>query len=188
MVVFEKCDWRTDKCKSDADIDEWLKQKYIVVLENNKVFSQREFDKKSIDQNSFLKWYSMSPDQRIEYVNVIERQQFNLNDSFLAFGSLTESDTKGFKSTKTPNRVLNYKNNMLNSVTYELSLGLEFYDRQVYNLLDILSDIGGLYGALSAIFFFIVSIFQFRGDHMFMMKDVFNSEEKSFKSLSHFER
>ena len=71
----------------------------------------------------------MSGSQRIEYVNVIERQQFNLNDSFLAFGSLTESDTKGFKSTKTPNRVLNYKNNMLNSVTYELSLGLEFYDR-----------------------------------------------------------
>ena len=39
MVVFEKCDLGPSKCKSDADIDEWLKQKYIVVLENNKVFS-----------------------------------------------------------------------------------------------------------------------------------------------------
>ena len=39
MVVFEKCDLGPSLCKNDADIDEWLKQKYIVVLENNKVFS-----------------------------------------------------------------------------------------------------------------------------------------------------
>ena len=126
----------------------------------------------------------MSSDARIEYVNVIERQEYNLNDSFMAFGQLTESDETGFITNQVPNRFIPYKNNMLNSVTFELSLSLDVHERQVYSLLDILSDVGGLFGALSAVFFGIVSVFQYHGDHMFLTKDMFNSDERSFKKMA----
>ena len=87
-----------------------------------------------------------------------------------------------------PNRIINYNNNIMISVTFELSLSLEVHDRQVYGILDILSGIGGLYGGLRAICFFIVSTFQYRGSHMFMMRDMFNSKMKGFKKMNQLEK
>ena len=107
-----------------------------------------------------------------------------MNDSFLTFGELTEDIQTGFINTQVPNRVLNFKNNMLNAVTFELSLHLDVYERQVFSLLDILSDIGGLYGALKVIFYIVITFFQWNGHHMFLMKDMFNAEEKSVKSMT----
>ena len=130
----------------------------------------------------------MSGKQRIEYINVIERQQFNLNDSFLTFGDLTLKSQTGFINTQVPNRVLNFQNNILNAVTFELSLSLDVYERQVFSLLDILSDIGGLYGSLKVIFYIVITFFQWNGHHMYLMKDMFNAEEKSFKKMSQLER
>ena len=101
---------------------------------------------------------------------------------------MTQSDSTGFINIQKPSRDLNFANNMLNSVTFELSLSLDVYERQVYSLLDILSDIGGLYGCLRGIFHIIVLFFQFRGDHMFIMKDMFNSEDKSFQKMTPLER
>ena len=130
----------------------------------------------------------MSGKQRIEYINVIERQQFNLNDSILNLGELTLKSQSGFINTQVPNRVLNFQNNMLNAVTFELSLSLDVYERQVFSLLDILSDIGGLYGSLKVIFYIVITFFQWNGHHMYLMKDMFNAEEKSFKKMSQLER
>ena len=130
----------------------------------------------------------MSGKQRIEYINVIERQQFNLNDSILNLGELTLKSQTGFINTQVPNRVLNFQNNMLNAVTFELSLSLDVYERQVFSLLDILSDIGGLYGSLKVIFYIVITFFQWNGHHMYLMKDMFNAEEKSFKKMSQLER
>ena len=38
MIVFEKCDNTERTCASDEIIDEWLEFKYIVILENEKLF------------------------------------------------------------------------------------------------------------------------------------------------------
>ena len=62
------------------------------------------------------------------------------------------------------------------------------HDRQVYSMFDILSDVGGLFTALKAISQFIIMFGQYRGDHMFMMRDMFNSQGKSFKQMSELEK
>ena len=38
MLVFEKCDksWSKEECQSDSKIEEWMKFKYIAVLQNQK--------------------------------------------------------------------------------------------------------------------------------------------------------
>ena len=90
MIAFEKCDTQVrNNCKGDSEISEWFKDRWILILENNKEFSQREFDQKSVSKASFLYWYKMSLDQNIEYVKEIERQKFSLNDSFWNLGSMT---------------------------------------------------------------------------------------------------
>ena len=64
-----------------------------------------------------------------------------------------------FKFGDSPTRTIPYHNNFHNAVTYELSDTHNTYFRQVYGLLDWLRDIGGLYGALSAIGIGLVSVF-----------------------------
>ena len=48
MVVFEKCDIKKrgpgQKCKTEAEIEEWMAFKYIVTLENESKFISHKFD------------------------------------------------------------------------------------------------------------------------------------------------
>ena len=58
-------------------------------------------------------------------------------------------------------------------MTYELSDTQTVFSRQVYGFLDWLRDIGGLYGAIYAICYGLVFIFQFRGQMIFLMTEMF---------------
>ena len=46
MVVFEKCDKSKAAagCKPDSEITDWMREKYIVLYENQKRFIQHKFD------------------------------------------------------------------------------------------------------------------------------------------------
>lgn len=71
MIVFERC--RSDnklgvKCKREADIDDWLQNKYIVTLENEQRFIANEFEGDRIDSMSKIVWHALSPDIRFDYV------------------------------------------------------------------------------------------------------------------------
>ena len=74
MIVFERCDPEKTTCKSETEIDEWLQYRWIVVLENRKEFSQREFDHKSVQESSYFYWFSLTPELRMDYVREIQRQ------------------------------------------------------------------------------------------------------------------
>ena len=62
MIVFEKCNSTAlgRPCKSDTEINEWLKFKYIVALENERFFVQDKFDEERIAGVSHLSWYSLT--------------------------------------------------------------------------------------------------------------------------------
>ena len=54
-----------------------------------------------------------------------------------------------------------YKNSWQNAVTFEMSNAQENYNRVVYSNLDLVSDLGGLYGAISPIFVGFVAIINY---------------------------
>ena len=49
-------------------------------------------------------------------------------------------------------RILPYKNTMQNAITFEMSLSRKEYSRTVYNIMDFMRDMGGLFTALGLIF------------------------------------
>jgi len=55
-------------------------------------------------------------------------------------------------------RLLPYDNLMMNAVTYEMSLDQRVFIREVFTFLDLLGDLGGLFGALTPICVFFVSV------------------------------
>ena len=50
MIVFERCDKSKRTCKTDTEIDEWLKFKYIATLENERKFIEYAFKEKRIKE------------------------------------------------------------------------------------------------------------------------------------------
>ena len=67
-----------------------------------------------------------------------------------------------FLGTKVPNcvsRIMPYANRYQNAITLELSLSQIEMKRRVYNFLDFLSDLGGLFSTLGPFCGIIVTIF-----------------------------
>lgn len=68
MVVFEKCDIEKRppgaKCKTEAQIEEWMAFKYIFTLENEIKFVQHYFDDKRIDKRSRARQYALNYNTR----------------------------------------------------------------------------------------------------------------------------
>ena len=62
---------------------------------------------------------------------------------------------------------------MQNAVTYEMSLDGRVFIREVYTFLDLLGDIGGLFGALTPLCVFLVSVCQYQSSYQFVMADMF---------------
>ena len=91
------------------------------------------------------------------------RTYFNLNDYQFNLSNIRVDKEAGFEIAKKNSRNLPYKNNFLNSVTYEMSLTRLHYTRIVYSFLDLMKDIGGLFSAIGPIFGLIVNLLQYRG-------------------------
>ena len=65
-----------------------------------------------------------------------------------------------------------------------MSLSQIELSRRVYNSLDFLSDIGGLFGTLGPLCGIIVAIFQYRGSYLCLMDDMGEAEENYQKSIN----
>ena len=68
MIVFELCNPKLRKCKTEDQIREWLQRKYIVTLQNNKRFVQHEFDDKRIAMHADMRYLPVSSHLKTDIV------------------------------------------------------------------------------------------------------------------------
>lgn len=57
-------------------------------------------------------------------------------------------EERGFQMKDNPTRIMEYPNDFYNAITFEMSFTHRMYNRHVYNSLDLLADLGGLFSAL----------------------------------------
>ena len=82
MIVFEKCnatrlalDEETAdvKCAEDKDIDKWLVGRYIITLENQRMFTQHKFGEETFSTSAEVHWYPVTVSARRDNNNMIHR-------------------------------------------------------------------------------------------------------------------
>ena len=81
MIVFEMCNEAktpTIKCKTKTELKQFLKNKYLVTLENSSHFISHRFDEKRVNKKAEIKWYWLSTTTRLDYVNMITRESITL--------------------------------------------------------------------------------------------------------------
>lgn len=61
----------------------------------------------------------------------------------------------------------------MNAVTYEVSIVRDYYQRQVYTVLALVSDAGGLFGGLSPICMVFVTLFQYHGAYIKVLSEMY---------------
>ena len=137
-----------------------MASKYIVTLENEKTFNSHKFDHGRLAEKSTIRFYPLNYKSRIEFVKKIYRAKIAFSDEAIDMAGLRSEQKKAyFLEYGSSSRLLPYKNTIWNALTIEVSLDEREFDRQVYSFLDMLGDVGGLFGALGPVCAILVTIF-----------------------------
>ena len=99
--------------------------------------------------------------------------RIELHDELFDVGEATAENNDGYMIDREPNREMPYDNRFQNAVTFEMSLSRRYFYRRIYNLLDMMSEMGGLFEMLNIFCLGIVQILQYHGVYQFLMNDLF---------------
>lgn len=76
-------------------------------------------------------------------------------------------------------RLYDFADNVQLAITYELSSDLRVVKRQVYGLLDLLGDLGGLASSLYSLFFALITVFQYKAAVSYVTNHTFLVRKKA---------
>ena len=138
MIVFERCNSTLTTCKTDDEIERWLRYKYIVTIQNRKDFIQYEFGENRINMQSEVNFLPMSF-ERQDHVRMITRHEATLIDNPFSLTGLETSTETSFVVKKQELRNIPYTNLFWNTITFEMSQTRIEVKRQVYGFVDFLS-------------------------------------------------
>ena len=115
---------------------------------------------------------------------MITRSKLNLKDNIFNVGDLTSfQDESSFNIEKSETRLLPYKNQFWNAITFEMSLTRHEFTRITYGLFDFLRDIGGLFSALRPISAVLVAILQYRGAYYYLTSEMMLNKRSDSQNL-----
>lgn len=89
---------------------------------------------------------------------IITRSDVQLGDNIYNIAGLFDERQDAYFVEDGVPRILPYLNRFQNSITFELSLTERSIIRTVYTFLDLLKDVGGLFGALAPLCTLLVTI------------------------------
>jgi len=181
VIQFEKCDQaaRLKKgimrpCKSDKEILKWLRQKYILTYTNQRRFVIEEYqNERKIVEESRTKWIPINSQLREDIVFKLQMTDLNLQDLRLDFGGSWGEQRRVFKLEQVDKRPYEFENSIHISLTFEVDLDLKQIDRQVYNMLDWIGDIGGLGEGLFFISYAILGVVHFGALDNWIISELF---------------
>ena len=94
------------------------------------------------------------------------------------WGSLGDEPARVFKIAEVTKRPYEFPNNVHISVTFEVDLDLIVIERQVYNILDWIGDVGGLGEGCFFISYTILGIIHFGALNNMIISDLLLNEKK----------
>ena len=137
QIRFEKCEQKREdeagtgvKCKTDDEVKEWLKRKFILTYANSIRFRLELFNSAKIVKESRTTWIPINTQYREEKVFMSQVTYAELQDRLWQWGAVTKEDHEDlFKIEQTNSRPYEFKDNVHVSVSYELYLNLTVLDR-----------------------------------------------------------
>lgn len=148
IITVDRCVNTTEvtNCKSDEEIDKFLRNKYVLFVYNQRLFNMSNYGYESISMKSHVSWIKVSNQiSRIVPFEIYTTQQI-LQDYRINLDDITElefDNNYGIRQlTDIPFEYENGQKPLL--ITVEVSPDLLLVIREGYGILDWISDVGGL--------------------------------------------
>ena len=182
-ILFESCheSWYDGDgtCKNLDEINDWIKDKHIVVVYNEEQFVDEDYVN-PIQKVSRVSRFQLFRDSKVEYPIYVQQSLLALNDSLFSVGVLLQEDKDFFtvnpKSPITSTYIDDQIDQITGSVVFKLDPDRLYIQRIVYNTLDYLGDIGGLFGTFNGFATAFSLILNFNGVYHMLTSNLFRAQ------------
>ena len=182
VFLFERCDPETftqGECQSDEAITDWIRRKFVIIYFNQMRFNTLEYaENGKISREAKLVYIPINSQLREEIVYQVQLTNLQLQDEYYQFSHLTEDETTIFNHFRTVGRPYEFKDRMHVQVTFEFDLTLYRIDRDVYSLLDLIGDLGGLAEGLFIILAIILGLLTFNDFDHFLIEHLYGKYDE----------
>lgn len=143
-------------------------------------------DSDKVSRESKLEYIPINSQLREEIVFRIYLTHLQLQDEYYQFSHLTEDSTTIFNHMRTIGRPYEFKDRTHLQITYEFDLTLYRIDRDVYSLLDLIGDLGGLAEGIFIILTIILGFVTFNNFDHFLIGYLYgkHNEDKRLVPLA----
>ena len=101
-MFFKKCHKRDD-CKTEEEVAEFMKDKYLLLLSNQIRFDSSQYSEESIVPESRLLWLNTSNKSQLEQTFYVKKTYLNSQDLAIDLDQLTElENSEIFKLNRMP--------------------------------------------------------------------------------------
>ena len=122
----------------------------------------------------------MKSSTRSEEIWEILNSELRLQDSqFFSFGDISENSLTIFDIISSGERPYEFPDFVHWTISYEMHLNIRTYDREVYNALDWIGDIGGLFDGLRGISILFLGILTYRKYDNFMVAQLYQCQNQT---------
>lgn len=173
-IAFEACDpderAKTGKtCKSEDEIKNWMKGKFVVNIENTWTFRQEEYGRKKLTAESQFNWFMLNSSQRSEKSREFTVSGITFQDEFIQLGDWTATPAEFFRIEPKVDRPYEYPDKIMFMLRYEMNKNQFYLERTIYGVLDWLGDIGGFNEAIAMIIGATLFFIQFQPLGMYLV-------------------
>ena len=99
--------------------------------------------------------------------------ELELQDYYYQFSKVTQDDREIFKNTWSQTRPYEFQDLNHTQVTFEFDLNLYTIQRDVYSLLDLIGDVGGLNEGLMLLIGIVIALVNFEKFQHFLIEHLF---------------
>ena len=168
-----------DDCRSDEEITQWLRRKFIMTVINNERFDPTVYTDERVVRESILEWTPIKSTVVEETVNIIKIQRLELQDSkWLQLGEYTrEIEDFFFIGLRLEYRPFEFPGTFTHAaISYEFDLKLYVTERRAGSYFDWISSAGGMNKGLRLLFRVVVGFFSYNVYSVYMVSQFFKQE------------
>lgn len=148
-----------DYCKSVDEINAYLKGKYVLLLKNEIRFDSTRYSEESIISESRLDWLRVITKQQQNLTYQIQKTRLQLQDLMIDLDQITElEDSSVFSMEKQPIEFVDKGPELVLMFSIQMQMDQVNIGRVGYNVIDMLSDIGGIQSIILTTFALVLSI------------------------------
>lgn len=146
-------------------------------------FNVQEYDEDRIVKEAKLIWFPIESKRRQEQTNQVFVTNLQLQDQLtMQLGPITEIEGAIFNVKQNTRRPYEFDDDVHIVISYEFDLNLYRVDRDAYNILDWLGDIGGLKEALTIVLSTFIAVFNYNTFENYMVAQLYRVETKKDKT------